>query len=290
LGGWFDARQTVGLGFRYFDIGDEKDGFRASSGGDPILARPFFNADLNTQDALLVAYPGISVGSVDMVTTNEARGFDALLHLLLLAGGCNRLDLIGGYQYSRIDDGVLASDSLVSQDPNGLIPVGTVIDTRDQFDVENEFNGGSIGLLGTAEDGRLTWRLLTKVGFGNMRQETTISGTTVTTIPGGPSATQNFGLLALPTNIGTTEQDEFAVVPELNVSVGYKITNQLQLTIGYSYIYWSKVALAGEVIDTTINPTQMGGPLVGPPVPTVLPSGNDGFWYQGLDFGLNWRF
>ncbi len=274
-GFWLDALQTWGIGARYFLVGDEDDEFAAASDGDPILARPFFNTALNQPDALLVAFPGVSTGSVSMITTNKAEGIDGYLRKLLHAGYCNRLDFIGGYQYSKVEDDVVAANSLVSQDPGGFVPVGTTIDTRDVFEAENTFHGGFIGLMGVAEDGRLTWRMLSKVAFGNMRQRASISGSTVTTVPGEPPASSNSGLLATPNNIGTFERDEFAIVPELNLSVGYKLNNQVEMTVGYSFIHWSNVILAGGLVDPNSSTVQLL---------------DDGFWYQGLSFGAHGRF
>ena len=195
VGFWLDQGQTIGLGARFFYVGDENNGFMASSTGNPILARPFFNADpaVLAEDALLVAFPGISTGTINIDVTNVAMGGDLYLRKLLLSGYCNRLDLIGGYQRTDLDDEVLVGHSLVSQDPAGPIPVGTLIDSQDRFKTENQFDGGFIGLMTVAEDGRLTWRLLTKVAFGNMKQSYTVSGSTVTTVPALPALSTNNG-------------------------------------------------------------------------------------------------
>ena len=43
---------------------------------------------------------------------------------------------------------------------------------------------------------------------------------------------------------------------EAAVSVGYKVTNTLEVTFGYSVIYVTRAVFAGDIIDTTINPTR----------------------------------
>jgi hypothetical protein len=69
----------------------------------------------------------------------------------------------------------------------------------------------------------------------------------------------------------------------------YHLTSQLQVSIGYSAILWTNVALAGDAIDLTINPTQIDGPLIGAARPAhTLQDGS--FWAQGLTFGLHGRF
>ena len=138
-------------------------------------------------------------------------------------------------------------------------------------------------------DGRVSWNLLAKISAGNTRETVTLRGQTVTTVPGFGSATSNQGLLVLDTNSGVYEDDEFTLVPEASVSMAYSVTNLVQLSVGYSVIYWTNVALADDAIDTVINPTQIGGPLVGPAQPAY--SLSDGsFWAQGLTFGVHGRF
>ena len=288
-GTWLNSEKSVGVGGRFFYVTNEEDySITSSAGGEPILARPFFNTTTASADALLVAFPAISHGSININAENEARGFDVYFRKLLLSGYCNRLDVIGGFQNTSVTDSVDVFNSLISDDAT-RIPLGAQIDTRDLFEVENEFNGGFVGLMGSAEDGRLSWNFLAKVAFGNMNQEATISGTTTSSVPGVGSATNDVGLLALPTNIGTFDQDEFAVVPELAVSVGYDFTDNFSLTLGYSFIYWSEVALAGDMIDTTLNTSQLTGPLVGDARPAASLS-SDGFFYTGLTVGGALRF
>ena len=288
-GYWLDSQQTLGVGVRYFSLDDNSVDYSVASGGDPILGRPFLNTDLNQEDALLVAFPGLSTGSININATNEISGGDIYVRRLLYSGCGNRVDFVGGYQYSQIDDKVTVRNSLTSVDPAGRVPVNTVIGTRDEFDATNQFHGGSLGLMAEAEDGRLFWRAMAKVAFGNVRHKVAIRGQTVTDGPTLPPVTDNFGLLALGSNIGDYQQDEYGVIPEARITLGYKLSNSTQLTIGYSVIYWSQVVLAGEAIDTAINPTQLTGALVGDARPRFNFT-DTSFWAQGLNFGVNVRF
>lgn len=289
LGLWIDRNQTLGVFGRAYQLGAEDYNFVAESSGSPILARPFFNVDTGLQDALVVAYPGLSRGRINVDTENTMQGFDLLLRKMLYYGECNRIDFIGGYQSTQIDDSVRVSHMLISEDPQGRVPVGTRIDTSDLFEAENEFHGGVIGLMAQGFDGRFTWNLMTKVAFGNTKESLSIRGTSTTTIPGAGSATSNQGLLALNTNQGIYEQDEFTVVPELDLSVMYQLTSQLQMSVGYSALFWTNAVMAGEAIDLNINPTQIDGQLLGPAQPNYTLADTE-FWAQGLTFGLHGRF
>lgn len=287
---WFSRNQGLGMGFRWVQIEDDFVGANLNSEGNPILARPFYNVNTNEQASLLVAYPGVSQGSIVTGDELSLKMGDAFLRKLLYTGGGNRVDLIGGYQYGDLDDRVFAQQNLLSLDPNGRVPVGTTINSLDNFTVQNRFDGGSVGLITECEDGRWLWRGLTKVAFGNVNQLATISGSTTTTIPNGPSATSSQGLLALPTNIGQYERDEFCILPELHLSATYRLTCSIGLSVGYSLIYWSDVVMAGSTVNTNVNPTQIDGNLVGDAAPSFPGWTNTQFWAQGITAGLDWRF
>ena len=290
-GFWLNDSQTVGIGGSYAELDTQVENYSNASTGNPVLARPFFNLDpgVNAEDALLVAFPTVSEGGINAQTSLDVYTADLFMRYLLYSGYCNRVDLIAGYHHTEVEDDILVSHNITSVDGTTHGPVGTVIDSFDRFTVDNSFDGGEIGLRSEANDGRLTWSLLTKISFGNMRQRVTIDGSTTTTL-GAASATNNYGLLALPSNIGVYERDEFSIVPELNVGVAYNITSSLSASIGYSVVYWSDIYYASQVIDTTINPTQVTGGLVGTNAPVFSWADSKSFWTQGLNFGLHGRF
>ena len=285
---WFNPEQTWGAGIRGFYFGPQGANFSAQSDGSPILARPFFNAGTSAEDALVVTYPGVSSGSLDIDAETEVSSIEIFLRKMLYYGYGNRIDVIGGFHASRIEDSVRINDVLVSENPGGILPIGTRIETDDIFRASNDFYGGEVGLMTSGFDGRLTWNLITKVSFGSTRERVSINGQTQTTIPGGGSSLEDFGLLALPSNIGVYENDEFTILPELAVNVAYSVTSRLQFSVGYSLLYWSNAAMASNAVDTTINPTQTSVP-VGPIVP-VYSLTDDSFWLQGITGGINLRF
>ncbi len=75
------------------------------------------------------------------------------------------------------------------------------------------------------------------VGIGNTHQTVTIRGNTIAT-QNGASTTFNNGILTQRTNIGTYDRDEFTMIPELGLTLGYQFTRNVRLTAGYSLIYW----------------------------------------------------
>ena len=169
------------------------------------------------------------------------------------------------------------------------LPLNTTIDVYDVFDAKNEFHGGALGVFAAMDRGPLTFEMLAKLGFGNMRQTVTIDGSTVVSPPGGPVVTNVGGLLAQQTNIGQYQQDRFILVPEAGITLSYQCTQALELSVGYAMMYWSEAVMAGDQVDTSVNLTQLGGPLVGEARPAFAFREN-GFWIQGLTLGLNWRY
>jgi hypothetical protein len=99
-------------------------------------------------------------------------------------------------------------------------------------------------------------------------------------------------LLALPSNSGHFFTERFAVVPEGSLTLGYQVTDNLSISIGYTFLYWSHVARPGDQIDRAVSPAAL--PISGTaPVPSSRPAfsfNETDFWAQGLTFGLELRF
>ena len=68
-----------------------------------MLARPFYNVELDIPDAVLIAYPDFTSGSVSVRSTSRVGGGDVLYRRLFFQSGGRRLDLVAGYQFARID-------------------------------------------------------------------------------------------------------------------------------------------------------------------------------------------
>jgi hypothetical protein len=296
VGVWLDPAARVGIGGSFMGLQEDSVTFSASSDGSTILARPFFNTLLGQEASQLVAYPGFVSGSVNVDSENQVYSAEAFLRqqiavwpvqhpVLFLTDSIamrirslfglpgtqavcihqyntppgaplTRLDFIAGYQFSRIDDSLSITNNLVSLDPGFLVPVGTTLDAFDRFDARNDFHGGTLGLKSVTHCGRWSVTMLGKVALGNMRQAVTIDGQTVITVPSGASVTGGRGLLAQPSNMGSFDRDRFAVIPEARIMLSYNLTQNLNLGVGYDFVYWNRVALAGDQIDTRVDVTQ----------------------------------
>jgi len=296
LGTWLDDTQCSALEGEWFSVGDANStgNFFASSNGDPILARPFFNVSLGAEDSALIAFPNLVAGQIAASSSSELHSGNLLLRSNLRRGYRGRLDLLTGYRYFRFREDLLITENLVSTDPGGFVQVGTTLDLFDRFVTENDFHGGELGLAIEMDHGPWTFGLLGKVALGNVHQQLEIDGGTVVATPGGSTTARTGGLLALPTNIGSYSHNEFGVLPELTTNIDYRINDCWSLTIGYTFIYLSDLLRTGDQIDRFVNPTQLtdfdqpgGGGLIGDPRPRASLSDTD-FWAQGLNVGLKW--
>ena len=315
-GMWVNDYQDIGIEGDILLFNSESLGFsRTGVNGVPILARPFFNmVPVNgagdvlppAEDAELVSFPGVVDGTVSVHANSDFGGAGLRMRAAMccqeLGSACNscnpcgpvaspwgvsRIDVIAGYRYLKLDDRLLIREnlnSLLSTDPGSF-------DITDRFDTSNKFHGGDVGFIWEWESQKWSIEFLTKVAIGNTDQRANIRGST-TVSNNGASFTNEGGLLALRSNSGSYQRDVFSVVPEIGLTLGYRITPRLRATAGYTLLYWSRVVRPGELIDLDVNPNLLPPvvePVVGPERPrfewedTALVA-------HGLNLGLDYRF
>ena len=309
FGRWCDFCNKIGWDVDLFYLSEETEQFSQTSAGAPILARPFFNTELNRNDSELVAYPGIVTGSMTVDTTSKMFSISPRVRYNLcctdyyanpadacsISNGCGgvacpqqvsqRLDLLLGYRHTSLDES-LRTRELLSSSQNG---VPTTFDLQDSFSTENDFHGFEIGLQWERYRGPWSLEWLGRVALGNNSETVTINGSTDSTT-NGVSFGDTGGLLALSSNIGSYEENTFAAIPEMDITMGYLIAPSLRFTVGYTLLYWNNVVRPGDHIDTSINPNLI------PPVqaggdnrPTFTLNETD-IWAQGVSFGLDYRW
>ena len=101
IGFWFDGRQCYGIGNRFYSLAKDDGGFRIDTLDNPVLAIPFFNFDADQNEALLVSYPGLRSGSIDVDASSEVFGNDLYVRMLICRDCDSRLDLLAGYSFAR---------------------------------------------------------------------------------------------------------------------------------------------------------------------------------------------
>ncbi len=309
IGRWFSPCMKNGLELEIFAIGRESEWLAFCSPGDPILARPFFNALLEEQDAELVAYPGILAGSVGVGVDSELSSFalryrrnlrcwpvfprgkygcDDCVGCDVPCGpvGTRRLDATIGYRGVRLDDALLINERLgtLDTDTPSFFNLTDVIGTR------NEFHGAEFGLVWECCRGPWSVELLSRLSLGNHRRSVSVSGATISRAQGVEFADPG-GLLALSSNSGTFSNDRFTAIPELGINVGYQVTKRARVILGYSLLYWDRVYRAGDQVDLRVNPDLLPPPTDtdGPALPS-LTFRDTNYWATGFNIGLDCRW
>lgn len=282
---WLDPGHNVAVGGRFFGTGGDGTRFNQNATDNPILAIPFFNASLNQEDSLIIAYPGFNRGRIDAhLTTNNIIGAEAFGEIMMSRDSRRRIDLVGGYQFFRMDDWLqIDSTSTLNQAGNPLN--GLQIDVTDRFSTRNQFHGGEFGLRARMARGQWSLNMLGLVGLGNMNQQVTIAGITTTTPNGGASNTDNGGLFTQPSNIGVYERNRFAWIPQFTGNLNYHVNPNVSFHIGYNIMWITNVALSADQMDTTVNLNQP----VGPNRPAFTFNDTE-YWLQGINWGMNWDF
>ncbi len=285
---WLDPMQNRGIEVSYTFLPGDDTNFAVNSDQLPVITRPFFNAETGLQDAELVAYPGLLEGDLSVSAQSFFSTGDIAYRWNVGRDSWRRVDLMIGYRFAYLHDEIHIRERLLSISQNSGIVPGTELVVRDNFDAANYFNGVEIGVAGQRDTFLGLADFWLKTALGNTRTKSIISGNTTTTA-NGQTVTTDEGFLALPTNIGERNLDEFSTFVEL----GGKLNRDFgpwRASLGYSVMLWSSVGRGGDLIDTNVNTSQLPpGPLTGAPVPQFRER-QTSFWAQGVTFGLERSF
>ena len=299
FGMWFEGG-TSGLDVGYFNVGKLRENFVAASTGNPGVFRPFFNTALNTEDAQLIAFidpvagPVLS-GAVSVFSETELMGAEVNYRTGWGNNMGGRIDALCGYRYLRMHDTINIQNSLTTQAAAGAAPAGTRISSFDEFETTNQFHGLQAGLVGEWQIGQMTFGVRGTVAAGVTLQRVEINGGSASVTPAGVTVTAPGGLLALPTNIGTYERTRWSIAPELGVTVGYQVMDNIRVFAGYNVLYWTNVARAGEQMNRYVNATFIPDPTTGTATPSGSPSPlfrprDESFWAHGCSLGIEFRW
>lgn len=291
-GYWLDPCHTWAVEGSYFFLGERAARFGANSDQFSLLARPFFNVNEGIEFSQVVTDPGRAAGGIGVLMPSELWSAELNLRRNLCCGCGYRVDLIGGFRYLDLHEGVNVQE--IGTLLQGAGPLaGNQFRVFDDFDTRNQFYGGQLGAETELRRGRWFVNMRGKVALGVNHETINITGGQVLTAPDGTVSRFRGGLLALPSNMGTFHRNHFAVVPEGGINLGFHVTESLRAYVGYTFLYWNNVFRPGEQIDRVLDVNQIPNFTPGPPTnrvrPTVPFSQTD-FWAQGLNFGLEYRY
>lgn len=287
--GWFENEsRAVGYEASYLALASDGDDFSTTSAETPRIARPIFDTGLNAESSQLIAHPDFLSGSISVQTDSDLQFIDLIRRQRYSWSRCHQFDLLVGYRHGRLDESIRIEQSSRYTAPQGQILSGTTVDAFDLFSTENRFHGAQFGFDYQQTNGCWTLAGMAKIGLGLGSARVDIDGETVNTVPNSGSATFEGGLLAQTTNIGSYDQSDFVVIPEVGLRLTNRINRCTELSVGYTFMYWSSVARAAGQIDRNVSQL--------PPEPA---SGSerprfafetDSFIAHGVQAGLQYRF
>jgi hypothetical protein len=305
--------------------------FQSAQAGIPVLARPFIDStNFRAANALVVSAPNLGSGSALVYTSTRSWGLEGsgVINLYRTGPACRTgcsVDFLIGPRFFELDEQLNVSSQTTLGIPPTFTPVLQVnpfgvltqvgatltpgsttlggvqvftpasIEVRDSFKTTNQFYGGQVGL-------RTDWRLggaysllvTGKFAMGEMHETIEVNGGSGFIDPTrGTLGTSVGGLLANAANIGKYHHDEFAIIPEVNASIGVAITRGITGYIGYNFLYVNKVARPGSQINPVVNTASVPfSPNFGTnrPLTTSGLFAQDDFWLMGVNFGLNFRY
>jgi hypothetical protein len=290
-GGWVEPTHRWGVEGSGFFLGQRSASAAvATPNGLTPLFVPFFSATLPGETALPITTPGTGTAAA-VSSSSRLWGADVNGLFNVFRTDFYHVEALAGFRYLDLQESL--NFNVVTQTPFAPLGGAAVLGSlTDSFGTRNQFYGPQIGGKAGVRWGRFTADLTAKVALGVMHESVNIAGQKSLTVPAlpGTSFTVPGGIFAEPSNIGRRTQNEFAVIPEVGLQLGYNITSHLRTFVGYNFLYASNVARPGDQINRNLNLTQvLGTPPIGPAQPSPLFRHTD-FWAQGITFGLEFRY
>lgn len=303
LGGWIDRDEKFGAelsGF-YTPRQTETDSITGTPNG-PILTAPFGASPLNgvtagkSQIGGPIGSTGVQ-GYASFTSTTESYGGEGnlLAHLLTYHHGPDfSVDAsgLGGFRYFGVADQFQESIGRESLPP----ALGNNFSGTDSYQTQSNFYGADFGGRVRVGYEGLFAELTPKLGLGVTDESVDVSGTSSASSGGTPLPALNpGGFLAIGNKLGDRSTDKFAVLPQLTLKVGYDLTKQVEVFVGYDVLYLSQVARAsGQVsnqVGASTSPFAAFGGIPGgadnSPPPAIS---STSFLQQGVSAGLSAKF
>jgi hypothetical protein len=127
--------------------------------------------------------------------------------------------------------------------------------SSDNIKVYNNFLGPQIGINSNYNFKRFTFDCNGKLGIGVQHQVVTINSSTTQTFAvnngDGTTSTPQIqkyaaGLLFSPYDVGRHSRNQFGLIPELNLKLGYRLFDRLKITAGYDFLMMANVLRASN--------------------------------------------
>lgn len=300
-GYWFDPDRCFGWENSLLIMGKRSLGFREDQFAQ--LSRPFFNLATRGESVITVAAPNIAAGGFAFSTTSRTWGmetnlvrnlfYEPILHHV-------RVDWLCGLRYMDLAEDFRAERATaynpdLTANPQFLAFQSNRIFESESIRAHNSFYGAHTGVSAKIFGEYLVLEVKGKIGLGLNQQRLTYRGEQLRIRADGTRTTSPGALFVLPSNQGKHRRAQFNYMPEFGANLGIPLNNHIGVYLGYTVLYWSKVARPSDQIDRVVDASQI--PNLQPPIPAATGIGRPSVpftqthWYlQGISLGIEFSW
>jgi hypothetical protein len=293
---WLDECRSYGVEWAVFFLPVQRTRVSAAQGSADVIARPFFDTALNTENVRLVSFPGQFEGRTDAEFSTRVWGADVGSTVRVYDSPTLSLEQLFHFRHIALEDTLLVTDTSRGVPGAGVVtfngvtqPAGAVVGVSDYFSAVNRFYGGAGGVRVNWMPGRWNLSLSGRMAVGAMHQVVTVDGVTTLTGVANPSQTAP-GLLTAGQPNGRFTGYKLSLAPDVHARIGYRVTNHITLTAGYQFQYFTNVARAGEQIERNISSTRVPAApnfgAAGAPADRRYDLRQTDYWLHGFGAGL----
>jgi hypothetical protein len=310
VGYWLDDAQRYAVEASGFLLQSRTTTFQArgDSTGSPGMRIPVFNTIPynpgggcdperagfclvpQTEDGLPLAVPGELTGGVRITNSLQLGGLDLTGVLPIYRNAAWQVNGLVGGSFLQLNEAFNLTADLEGL-PTSDLYAGQSGYAVDQFKTRNRFYGASLGLRGRYSFGPMYLEGTGRFSFGASQEVLTVNGSYQDFNAPFANSHGPYGIFAMPANEGRFSRTNFAVVPEVQVKLGYNITPSITLTVAYDFLYDSNVIRPGDQLNRNI-PKGQTFQQDGTPASLVSPAKlfrTTDFFAQGISFGLTFR-
>ncbi len=283
-GTWLDPDRRWGVEGSAFIFETDVVDYTLSANTNQVVSVPIFKQNFGSEGFFIVSNavnPAFGTANIQLSSQLYGGEVSGLFNVLRSRGWT--MDLLGGVRYQNLSEGFALQDNLTQ--------FGTFLSLNDSFQTTNRFVGGQLGLRTQYRWKQLFVNATLKAALGANLETVAINGYASSSL----GVTTPGGIFAQPTNIGTQSQTAFSAIPQLQLQLGWDMTPNLRLFVGYDFMGWLNVVRAADQIDRNINLSQLpiseggSGMLIGVAAP-ARGFNQSTYYAQGLSLGVMFKW
>lgn len=282
LGRWSDPHRVQAVQARFWALEEQDFGFTANNTSTFAIGIPYLDANLLNADTIFPVIDPANAGeSLNIAYDSNVLGADITIRHLWNRGLGGRIDVVYGYQYFRLDETLDIALATRRDDA-----INRLLTINDRFDIANNFHGAKLGFNVRYDENAWAFDGMFTLALGGIERKAALTGVgNIQNLdnPLEPPAPQPGGLFVQPSNAGNNSSSTFAVSPEVNVGLAYRLNHHMHFRVGYSYLMVTDVLQVHRTIDRSISLDQAN------PAPSRNFNYGD-YWVQGLNLGLTFNY